>query len=235
MRYSTIGLCVAAALLLGCCICNAAASLEQLPKIYFGGRWWQDGDGMKHSWGVGTLVVSFRGSSQLSIRMNSGYSGGMYYTCRIEEGSEVKLYHPNAEDYLTVSTDLDPLREYTVWCGRNNEASYGVTTVYGVALDAGAELLQATDPNADNSMLRMEIVGDSISAGFKVTATSSSESATVANQDVFLAYGSLLAEDFFHTSDYQVVAKSGEYPLAASSHFLSICQRFKPRMLTNCL
>jgi len=58
-------------------------------------------------------------------------------------------------------------------------------------------------------MLRIEFVGDSITAGFKVTAESASEPATIANQDLFLAYTRFLA-GAWDTTDYQVIAKSGE-------------------------
>ena len=69
-------------------------------------------------------------------------------------------------------------------------------------------MLQATDPNSNDSMLRIEFVGDSITAGFKVSASSVSEPSTTANQDVHLAYPRHLA-NLFQTSDFQVVCRSG--------------------------
>jgi len=57
-------------------------------------------------------------------------------------------------------------------------------------------------------MLRIEFVGDSITAGFKVSASLTSEPSRPANQDVHLAYPRHLANSF-QTSDFQVVARSG--------------------------
>jgi len=65
-------------------------------------------------------------------------------------------------------------------------------------------LLQATDPNSNDSMLRIEFVGDSITAGFKVSASSVSEPSTTSNQDVHLAYPRHLA-DLFQTSGKSAV------------------------------
>jgi len=91
-----------------------------------------------------------------------------------------------------------------VKCGRSSEASYGITTLTDVVLDASGELL----PALGNSMeLRYEAIGDSITAGFKVTGTAS-EAATPQNEDVFQTYVRHLA-DAWGTSDWRVVAKSG--------------------------
>ena len=53
-------------------------------------------------------------------------------------------------------------------------------------------------------MLRIEFVGDSITAGFKVSASLTSEPSTTANQDVHLAYPRHLA-DLFQTSGKSAV------------------------------
>lgn len=208
MMFSNAGLLLT--IVLGCCIRSTTATLEQLQLMHFGGRWWQEGETMIHSWGVGSFIVKFRGSSQLKIQLQSGeaWRDGLYYTCKINGGVDTKLYHTNGND-LSVAANLDSTTEYVVWCGRNNEASYGATTLSGVVLDTGGELLQATDPNVNDTMLRLEFVGDSISAGLKVTAASYSEPASASNQDVFKAYPKLLA-DAWQTEDYQVIAKSGE-------------------------
>lgn len=144
------------------------------------------------------------------MRMKSAYAGA-YYTCRVvddENGVEYKVHHDNNIEYVEVASGLVPNTEHVIRCGRNNEASWGNTVIYGVEIDEGGELLQAVDPNADNKMLRFEAIGDSISAGFKVTSTSASEPSTIANQDVFQTYIRYMA-DAWKTEDYNVIAKSG--------------------------
>ena len=97
---------------------------------------------------------------------------------------------------------------YCIFQWSNANQYYPCLQISSVVLDEGGELLQATDPNSDDSMLRIEFVGDSITAGFKVSASSVSEPSTTANQDVHLAYPRHLA-DLFETEDFLVIARSG--------------------------
>ena len=210
---------------LALCVKSSFATREDLEKVHFGGRWWRDDDGMKHSWGVGTFVVRFRGSSALAVRMASSWVGA-YYTCRVDGGPEVKLFHDSKMEHFRVAAGLSPSEEHVARCGRNNEASWGPTLVRGVALDPGGELLRAADPNAGSALLRYEAIGDSITAGFKVTAASAAEPATIANQDVFQTYVRYMA-DAWGTSDYNVIAKSGvsilDYGTTGVVRFLLAC------------
>ena len=76
-----------------------------------------------------TLRILFPFSDfQPQVKIKSGWSDGLFYTC-INDGLDEKLYHQNSEDYMTIAEDLDPLIQYYIWCSRNNEASWGVTTV----------------------------------------------------------------------------------------------------------
>jgi hypothetical protein len=187
---------------------SAKSTDDDLSKVHFGGRWWRNEDSaMEHSWGQGTFIVRFRGSSKLVIRMKSAYSG-LYYTCKIDDGQEVKLLHDNSVEYFEVASDLVPTQEHIIRCGRNNEASWGSTIIYDLNLDTGGEILQANDPNADNTMIRFEAIGDSITAGFKVTSNSAYDPLTIENQDVFQTYIRFMA-DAWNTSDYNVIAKTG--------------------------
>ena len=96
-------------------------SEEQLDKIYFGGRWWREGDTMRHSWGVGTFIVRFQGSSSVSINIGAGYEG-CYFTCRVDDESEIRLrvdnsFQDSAENGM-VFTGLSPIDEHVIQCGR---------------------------------------------------------------------------------------------------------------------
>jgi hypothetical protein len=127
MRFSPIIILTFLAL----CINSSVATWEQLEKIYSGGRWWRNNDNtMKHSWGVGTFIVRFRGSSNLVMQMKS-VSAGAYYTCKIDGGTQVKLFHDNSIDYFEVASGLTSNAEHIVRCGRKNEASWGATIIYG--------------------------------------------------------------------------------------------------------
>jgi len=189
---------------------STIATWEQLQKMHFGGRWWQDSteDCMIHSWGVGTFIVRFRRSTTITMQMVSALSGA-YYTCQVDDGPEVRILHDNEKESFQLFSGLLLDEEHVVRCGRNNEASYGPTKIMGIALDSDGEILQANDPNADDAMLRFEAIGDSITAGFKVTVpVGAQDPATIENQNVFKSYIRYMA-DAWGTTDYQVIAKSG--------------------------
>ena len=185
---------------------------DQIEKIYFGGRWWQDGNTMRHSWGLGTFIVRFQGSSSLVVNMGAALYGA-YYTCQVDNGTEQRilvansLQNPNASGMTF--TGLSSTEEHVIMCGRNNEASYGDSIITGINLEDSGELLQAIDPNSNNNMIRFEAIGDSITAGYKVLVPPGApDPATIANQDVFQTYIRFMA-DAWGTTDYQVIAKSG--------------------------
>ena len=52
-----------------------------------------------------------------------------YCTCQVDDGAEVKLYHDNAMEYFEIASDLVTNAEHVVRCDRNNEASWGATTM----------------------------------------------------------------------------------------------------------
>jgi hypothetical protein len=119
--------------------------------------------------------------------MKSAYSGA-YYTCKIDNGPAYKLDHDNTNEYLEEASGLVSTKEYIIRCGRNNEASWGSTIIYDINLDTRGEILQAVGPNAGNTILRFEAIGDSITAGFKATSNSSNELSTISDQDVLQTY-----------------------------------------------
>ena len=107
------------------------------------------------------------GSTKLILHMKSA-SAGAYYTCRVHvvddenngKGVEYKIHHDNINESVEVVSGLVPTKEHLIHCGRNNEASWGSTIIYGVDIDDEGALLPAGDPNAENTMLRFEAIGD---------------------------------------------------------------------------
>merc|ERR1712066_180804 len=159
---------------------------------------------MRHSWGTGSFVLRFRGST--SVRAVLQNPSELYHVCQVDGGEEMRLAHSGGGS-LTIASGLAVNEEHMVRCGRSNEASYGETVFQDVVLDAGGELLQAPGPS--DSELRYEAIGDSITAGFKVTVEAgSSQGPTAANEDVFETYERHLA-DAWATSEWHVIARSG--------------------------
>lgn len=106
--------------------------------------------------------MRMKGSTKLIMSMKSPDAvtndPGAYYTCRVN-GVEHQFHQIHHED-VEVASGLAPNIEHIIRCGRNNEASFGPTVIYGVIIEENGELLQAVDPNANNTMLRFEAIGD---------------------------------------------------------------------------
>jgi lysophospholipase L1-like esterase len=83
--------------------------------------------------------------------------------------------------------------------GRSDEASYGHTTLHNIILDKGGV---AMDPPPRRGFV-YEALGDSITAGFKVTG-----SPAAMTEDVFKTYEYHLAQHW-GVDDWNVVARSG--------------------------
>jgi lysophospholipase L1-like esterase len=149
-------------------------------------------------------MIRFRKSTSVGVALQSPQIGA-YYVCQVDDQEEVRLNHQTGT--LTIATGLS-LEEHVAKCGRSGEASYGKTSVTGVVIDDAGDLLTVEEPLA--SALRYEAIGDSITAGFKVTvpAGSGAVPATPENEDVFKTYVRHLA-DAWGILDYHVVAKSG--------------------------
>jgi len=120
--------------------------------------------------------------------------------------------------------------DHIVTCGRSNEASYGETVLKSVTLSSGsAELLQAPGPAA--SELKVEIIGDSITAGFATKwQPGQPTGATLENSDVYDTYARHVA-DGWGTSEWRVVARSGipVYPYSDAERPMAeqwVCQNF---------
>src|SRR5438105_2087046 len=89
---------------------------------------------------------------------------------------------------------------HTLEFARRSEGGYGKTVVEAVLLDPGKTLLAA-----DTRPHKIEIVGDSISAGFADEGTNPS---TPENENGYMAYGPQLAR--LLDAEWSVIAHSGQ-------------------------
>jgi len=199
--------------------CEGEASVAfPFDKVTFIGRWWSSGGAMQASWGTASFVLTFRGSTSLSAKLQPLTSPRemyfeMHHTCHIstgvelgEGGQEVKLVRQARASEMVIKTDLDASKTYTVWCGRNTEAYYGKTILEALMVDAAAEFLP---PPRLEGQLRVEFIGDSITAGWKVlNGPGSSSYENEAGEDIFLTWDRRLA-DAWKTADWRAVARTG--------------------------
>ncbi|CAE7482205.1 celE, partial [Symbiodinium pilosum] len=127
----------------------------------------------------------------------------MYHTCRIN-GMEFVLPHRTGD--LTIATNLSPSQRYTIWCGRNTEAVYGKTVLQALLVDAGTQMFE---PQRQDDELRVEFVGDSITAGWLVLNDPGSYvNQNQTGEDIFQTWDRHLA-DAWGTSNWRAVARTG--------------------------
>jgi hypothetical protein len=93
--------------------------------------------------------------------------------------------------------------EHAVMIFKRTEGGDGVTVFGGLVLDSGAKLL----PPPPRPLLRMEVIGDSISCGLGNEATNRKQEHTVEHKNNFLAYGAITARAL--DAEYMCTAKSG--------------------------
>ncbi|EOD11629.1 hypothetical protein EMIHUDRAFT_214491 [Emiliania huxleyi CCMP1516] len=177
------------------------------PNILFVGRWWSSSTGLAAEWAPSVWHARFQGASQLTLGIDS--PPNLFYTCGgsavlAAHGQEEKVYSSYEMNGVLVA-GLERASTYTIWCGRNSEASHGTTTITAIQLDGGSFLTVALPANP----LRLEAIGDSITAGFQVLVPPGGlypQDAT--KSDIFKTYERRLA-DAWGTWDWRVVARSG--------------------------
>jgi lysophospholipase L1-like esterase len=139
----------------------------------------------------GTSSVSFDFSTDST---NSG--GALYFVTSVDGGALQSFSQSDSRGTHRVS--LASSGEHTIMFGRSDEASYGHTTLHDIKLGGG----KALSPSKPRGFV-YEALGDSITAGFKVTG-----SPMASTEDVFKTYEYHLAQHW-GIDDWNVIARSG--------------------------
>ncbi|HVY26233.1 MAG TPA: SGNH/GDSL hydrolase family protein [Polyangiaceae bacterium] len=192
----------------GSSVAGAGAVSNEPPGIQYFGRWdHSDPQNPSASWGPVGIRARFEGTS-VAIRLSDAQNT---FTYSIDGGPQQTL--------AASATPLRPLAsgltdgEHTLELFRRSEGGYGKTTVSGLVLDAGKNLLAPPRRPAH----KLEVVGDSISAGFGDEGTGGS---TPATQNGYQAYGPQLAR--LLDAEWSIVAHSGQ------GMYRNLCEALPP-------
>jgi hypothetical protein len=159
------------------------AEAPAAPGVRFIGRVdTSDAAGARFAWSGTGIVARFAGS-EIAVRMN----GAQQYTVLIDGELQPKLTTTGGADAL--ASGLAP-GEHTVEIYRRTEANQGQSQFLGFELGAG-ELL--APPAA--SERRVEIIGDSISAGYGNEGTSATCPFSPDTENHYLTYGAIAARN----------------------------------------
>jgi lysophospholipase L1-like esterase len=191
---------------------NAAAGTsavsDEPPGIQYVGRWDRsDPNRVEGSWGAIGIRARFAGTS-LKLRIEDAQNT---FTYSLDGGAQ-QLLGPGLNGEIALASGL-PDGEHTLELYRRSEGGYGKTAISGLVLDAGKELLA---PPARPAR-KLEVVGDSISAGFGDEGTGGS---TPQTQNGHAAYGPQLAR--LLGAEWSIIAHSGQ------GMFRNLCEPMPP-------
>jgi lysophospholipase L1-like esterase len=154
-----------------------------------------DGAGARFAWSGSGVVARFSGS-QIAVRL----AGGQQFTVLVDGVLQPKLSPTGGLDVLAGNL---PFAEHTVELYRRTEANQGESQFLGLDLGDGALLAPPPLPER-----RIELVGDSITAGYGNEGADMSCPFTPDTENHYLTYGALAARQL--GAELSTVAWSGK-------------------------
>ena len=166
-----------------------------LNGIQYFGRWdLSSPDGASASWGAVYFTARFTGTS-VTLQMQDSKNDFQY---RID-GGDMMYLSPGAETEHVLASALED-KEHTLEFYRRSGGSFGRTTVSGLLVDPGAQVIATERPAR-----KVEIVGDSISVGYGNEGMNSTSRET---ENGYEAYGPQYAR--MVGAQWSVIAHSGQ-------------------------
>ncbi len=178
---------------------GSATSAPEPPGIQYFGRWdLSSPPNASASWGDVYLKARFEGTS-VTIQLSDPNNDFQY---SIDGGAMQSLSPTSGTSYQLASGLSDGVHSLELY--RRSGGSFGRTTVSGLVLDAGKNVL-APDPRPAR---KLEVLGDSISVGYGNENTAGMFGTSRATENGYMAYGPQLARML--GAEWRVVAHSGQ-------------------------
>jgi lysophospholipase L1-like esterase len=151
------------------------------------------------AWPASAVALHFKGrSANVNLTAQSQVRWQVY----IDGKPGAVLLCNGKPQLLSLAKDL-PDGEHTIVLLKRTESLFGIATINGFQLNEGAELLAAAAPAR-----KIEVIGDSISAGFGDEAANQNEKFSPVTENAGIAYGALAARSL--QADYTCIAWSGK-------------------------
>jgi lysophospholipase L1-like esterase len=158
-----------------------------------------DSAGPRAAWSASTVALKFRGTS-LNVRMKDSPSNR--WQVEVDGVPTTTLQMIEGEHTYRVAEGL-PVGEHSVRLVKATEALFGTSQILGLELSQGGRLLPLV-----TSARHLEVIGDSISAGYGNEAASKEEKFSHKTQNAYFTYGAIAARQL--GADYTCVAWSGK-------------------------
>jgi lysophospholipase L1-like esterase len=179
---------------------NAALSIPAGDaRLRYSGRFdWREAGGPRCQWPASAVTVRFRGTG-ISARLKEG--GKDRWQVVVDGQPTIVLDLREGEHLYPLAGDLAG-KEHTVQIVKCTESFVGTTQILGFELPHGSRILEQTPPAR-----RIEVIGDSISAGYGNEAASEKEHFSPATENAYRTYGAIAARAL--NADYSCLAWSG--------------------------
>lgn len=206
MRRAPLLLCLLA---LGC---HAEARVNAVPagdsRIVYTGRFDKRArDQVRFAWPGSRIELSFAGRA-LRMRLSDEplqdeFVETDWFAVRVDGGPAQVLHARQGEHVYELAHDLAP-GVHSASIVKRTEPSVGTATLHGFELDAN----QGLAPHAQRQTRHIEVIGDSISAGYGNLGQSASCNWSAQTEDVEQTYGAFAAREL--GASYTVIAWSGK-------------------------
>jgi lysophospholipase L1-like esterase len=148
-------------------------------------------------WSASAMETQFAGTSASVLLGGTGN----YFEVVVDGAVQPMLTTDGSGTYAIASGLAAGMHDVLVF--RRDEAEYGATAFLGFLFGAGAQAVVPPSPSR-----RIEVVGDSISAGFGDECPNANTTYTPATEDAYIAYGPVAARAL--GADVHVIAWSGK-------------------------
>lgn len=158
-----------------------------------------DAGGLRFAWSLSTIRARFRGTG-ISMRLHD--DGSNVFSVLLDGHEANVVSTMRSKDRWQMATGL-PLAEHEIAVVKRTEARYGEATFFGFDVQGGALL----DPPAASAR-RIELIGDSITAGYGTPRPGGPSHSRLPCENVLASYGPMVAARL--GADAHVVAWSSK-------------------------
>jgi lysophospholipase L1-like esterase len=162
---------------------------------------WNDAKGPILSWAGSSIAVRFQGSA-IAIQMIAAERDDSWLDISINGGSPRKLHIGKKSESILLASGHDAESVHTLHIYKRTEAMFGTVQLLGFTLPEGG-MFHSPPPHLDR---RIEIVGDSISAG-SGNEGKDGDPNIAEHENNSLAYGTLAANTL--NAEHHTIAVSG--------------------------
>ena len=176
------------------------------PSLKWVGRFLHLPDGDHFSWSGSEIVARFIGTSLEVTLTHSGTSphSPVFFTAIVDGRAAQRFSLQEGTQKILLASHLSASQVHDVMLMRETEGWAGVSIFQGFDFGPGGALLAPYSPTKQ----RMEIIGDSISAGYGVLGTTPGCHFTTETESAFSTYGSRLSRAL--GMDLTTIAYSGK-------------------------